>query len=232
MKKVNFYLKKLLFTCLCSICFFQVSKIESSEIPENNLRIIELFPNTWLDCPGIEPAIPSDYIMKFADYDFYMLWGKKEDLEIISKSKKGHDFPINSPVFNIALSETIIQTGPTSFSKENYSKEEIKELKKLELTDFVKHKTTWGDYPVLTITLKKTSGEKAYLAWIGLNSEGHVWEVNLISPLNKEKENAKLWNEFINNTKQLPEPEYFIARGMDMRDGYTNYKIATASMKV
>ncbi len=63
MKKVNLYLKKILFTCLCSICFFQVSKVESSEIPENNLRILELFPNTWLDCLGIEPAIPSDYIM-------------------------------------------------------------------------------------------------------------------------------------------------------------------------
>lgn len=215
---------KYLFT-ICSIfIFLMVTPVESS-----TPRIRQLIPDEWLYLPCIEPAIPSDYVASKPDrsfnYGMSILWGKEADF---AKFMNDQIEAINSPLFRVQYSLNVAQTGPDSFSGEEDLK---KELSNAKFKEFSIDKFKWGEYPVQAIRGVDPKGKPFYMTWIGLNSETMVLMIHLI-PSHDKAESDKVWDTFITKTKYLSEPACFIARGMDMQDGYTNYSSGTAQLKV
>ncbi|MCE5293226.1 MAG: hypothetical protein LLF94_01255 [Chlamydiales bacterium] len=187
------------------------------------LRIQELIPESWMEFPAIEPAIPSTYVL--AEVEGYAIWALKED---VANIEKGDEDLVKSTVIILRHSDGLKQTGPHSFSnvkelKQSFKKKGMKNLKTKKLS--------WGSYPVLAIEGIGPDGTIMKAAWVGLNTEGGlVMFMRACFPKNKDKNSV--WGNFISSTKQLPEPDFFRAKGMDMQDGYTIYTYATAKVKV
>lgn len=188
-------------------------------------RINELFPINWLVYPVIEPAIPANYEMKYLNRGDYTLWGVAEDLKNFSFEELSN---LKEGVFAIRFSQ-VVQIDETNFS---CTEEDLRrQLTDFGATDLHIRKSMWNYYPVIDAT-GLIDNTKKYNAWIGLDEpEGWVVFVQLLATGNREKDD-QLWEDFIKNTRQLEERELFIAKGMDMHDGYTHYQHGTASMLV
>lgn len=208
-----------------------VGKSEEISVP----RIRELIPKGWLAYPAIDPAIPENYVggSLETNHNFdeasRILWGEKRDVEMFAKDQTAQ---IKHPVFYLRHASDFYQNGPNSFSGE---KSIADLLKKSGVKNTKTEKMQWGEYPVLACENKLPDGSITRFAWIGVNSDGHVLMVNIFSPkpssVQGEKQTQEVWDKFLHQSRQLEEREFFIARGMDMRDGYTNYTSGTASLK-
>lgn len=210
----------------------QVSESEKANEGELQLpRICSLIPELWFSVPYIEPAIPLDYVAcslngkESFDKASRILWGEKEDIKLFAKDQ---DAKINKPVFVLRHGQDAVQTGPNSFNVESQVG-----LMKKQLNASVKtKKIMWGSYPVFAMEVKLKDGKITRSAFIGLNDNGHVLMVNLFSPKYPEGEKISqaIWDSFLSNTKSLKEQELFLASGLDMRDGYTNYNKYKSSL--
>lgn len=157
------------------------------------------------------------------------IWGTEEDIEAYNNESS-----IKSPIFLFDFSTGIVQTGPNSLS--DSSEDDLKEfgLKEIKLS-----KLMWGTYPVSTLEAIDQNESKLRAAWVGLNSpEGYVVSFILVEPDKLDDKEilgsvnpSELWDNFIKNTTQLQEPDFFIALGMNMKEGYTTYKTGPAKLK-
>ncbi|EFB40457.1 MAG: hypothetical protein AB7E63_09920 [Parachlamydia sp.] len=189
---------------------------------QSNLRILKLLPHLFYPL-AVEPKIPDDFIAmspkgKLNGYD-WTYWGPKEVLEEYFKDPAS----LKVPILRVKLSENTVQTGPETFSENA----EINNLKKKYPQRFKDFKHRWGMYPVWAFQTDAYD-KMICMAWIGLNAHegegGWTLLVNLVypeGPGHPDQNDLKLWDTFITQTKQLSEPEYFIAYGQNLQPGYT-----------
>lgn len=183
-------------------------------------RINELIPDTWIEYPAIEPAIPSDYVMEPNDDGISILWGTESDLENF-KNQNTSNFSNGVFVLKHSMEH---QTGPNSFSFNK--KDLIKEYSKVGLQVVRAGNGQWGEYPTFFYEGNAANGEVVRSLWIGLNSPEKWVLVISMMPTNNKMNDERLWNRFLNNTKQLTGYEYFRSVGSDMKDGCTTYSCA------
>lgn len=212
----------LILVCLASAKLLSMDmEFEEGEA----LKVTKLFPENWIEYPCVEPGIPGDYVLGILQKEDHILWGKRGDIMAFALDPSGE---ISEPLFVVKHSFEVMQTGPNAFSKEK----EIKDLfSKQGIAIATAKKMKWGDYPLFVIEGKKKDGKGVMVALIGLNSPaGYVISVTLITT-GDVKHSKKIWDDFLHNTRPLTEQERFIAKGMDMRDGYTIYKEGGAKLK-
>lgn len=228
----------LFFACLCIVTGSAYAS-DQNEMKQNDPeptmpRILELIPKGWCKFPAIEPSMPQNYIATGLKENFDMaskiLWGEKKDIENLSEDI---DSPVTYPVFFLRHAGDITQVDSKTFSCEKTLEQELKTLGAVDLKI---QKLFWGTYPILACEYKKPDNSTVRFAMVGLNEDGWVILVNL-HPQKPNKDISEdqlhqIWNSFLINTRQLEEQEYFIAKGMDMREGYTNFRAGTARLKV
>ncbi len=192
---------------------------DNSEQPTIS-RINKLIPNTWIEYPAIEPAIPSDFIMKPDDDGMSIFWGAESDLENLENIDSA---TLTNGLFILQHSMEQ-QTGPNSFSFNK--KDLIREFNTAGLQVVRAGNTNWGQYPIFFYEGVALDGRVVRSAWVGLNSpEKGVLAISMISTKNKMND-ERLWNRLIHSTKQLKGYEYFRAIGSDMKNGCTTYTCA------
>ena len=189
------------------------------------LRIKDLWPSDYTVLLPIEPAIPDNFILKTIPRDInpygYFLWGPKEVLDAFDINDPQS---LTGPIFHLYTSMQITQLGPKSFSHVDQLEKDCKEEKveNLTLKNFM-----WGRYPAFTFEGKRTNGRDLTNAWIGLNYCSRVLVVKLAIPVMEGRPNDEdraLWKTFLSKTKELPEPDCFLAQGFDMQLGYTHFE--------
>ncbi len=184
------------------------------------VRIKSLWPEFMAAKMAIEPAIPDNFVLfnsttGNSSWDF--IWGPKElDTECFQNPSS-----IKVPLLKFWLSNEVHQTGPQTFS---ISATIESELKKIGFKNISIKRSMWGIYPVQSLKAKK-DGQFTYMAWIGMNDgSAGVLCARLVFPRSDYialKGSMQLWDTFINNTKELSHPEFFIAMGQDLQPGYT-----------
>jgi len=194
---------------------------ENNDLENRKPRICELIPDTWIEYPAVEPAIPLDYVLESIDRTGYALWGKEKDVKAIARvASPEEELVPGSGVFALRLT-TVTQTGPDTFSSDE--KDLRSYLSSIHAADVEISKTKWGEYPVFSYTATICEGFRARAAWVGLNSpNGWVVFVRLI-PSSNQHEDELLWHDFVTNTSQLSERDLIRAHGMEMHEGYTLY---------
>ena len=222
MKNETMFKKTAVYFGVFALTLFYPKPISGGE---NNLRIQELIPEDWIEFPAISPAIPSNYVLGTLNETGHALWGTKEDIAIFT----GIESPIESELITLRHSWEVVQVGPTTFSLE---KEIEQEFRRLGVKNLKMEKIKWGNYPVLSVEGLRPDGTSMHTAWVGLNSEsGATILMNLYLPKNSDN-SCPIWKNLLSHTRQLSEPEFFRAMGMDMKEGYTIYKTGSASLKV
>lgn len=184
--------------------------------------IVDLLPDLAY-LPSIKPAIPDNFVAMSPDGSNildWVYWGPKEDLLAFFEDEAS----LRNSLIRVTVASTT-QIGPDQFSQE--------ELLTSIAPDAKIRKLKWGSYPVLEINYKK-DGKLFYFAFVGLNvSHGYTLLFVLHYPEN-QKPNAKslkLWNNFINNTKELSEQETLLVNGQDLQDGYTIATVKGSKLK-
>lgn len=200
---------------------------------QKDLRILELLPN--LLCPlAIDPGIPAHFIalsrQGVLDPSDWIYWGPKDVLEAYFKDPSS----LKEPILRVKLSLNVAQSGPKEFNGSNA--ECIKILKGTMPAEFSSLEHQWGVYPILSI--RTTVEDKvAIFAWVGLNDAESGWTLlfNLVYPDKKghpNKEDCAFWNNFIMETNQLVNGDYFKACGQDLQDGFTLVNMAGTKLKI
>lgn len=191
---------------------------------EKNPRIMSLWPSTYIAKLAIEPAIPATFVLKnIAGADIptgHFLWGPKEVLDAYDIENPQS---LNGSLFHLYTSSETGQTGPKTFSNEEKIEKSLKDMGVKELS---KKHSMWGKYPVLTFEGQKSGGHDLFTAWIGCNYCSNVLGVKLVYPTkdgHPNDEDRALWQTFLSKSRELPEPEYFLALGYDMKPGYTYF---------
>lgn len=183
-------------------------------------RINTLVPETWIEYPAIEPAIPSDFIMKHHHDGESILWGRESDLENLQELDSSK---LSTGLFVIKPSKEH-QTGPNTFS---FNKQDlIKEFSKAGLKVVRAGQGKWGEYPIFFYEGISPSRETVRSVWVGLNSPEKTVLIISMLPTSNTMNDERQWNRFLNHTKQLKGYEYFRSIGSDMKDGCTTYTCA------
>lgn len=211
----------------CLLCTIMVGALMGGE----NLRIKELLPSL-VKSLAVEPAVPADFVEATPEgsvslYD-WTYWGPKDVLEKFFKNPDSLDVPL----LRVKLSGNVAQTGADSFSDED----SFMKIKEMNPSAFSMVKTKWGSYPVRAIQTE-IEGHKLAMAWVGLNDPESGWVLmfNLVYP-NKEgrpnKEDLKLWDDFISKTEPLSGRDFIKAHGQDLQDGYTILNVGGVKLKL
>ncbi len=200
------------------------------EIVWEDLRIQQLLPD-FLAIPAIEPFLPSNFvalphpdIMKRDG----LYWGPKEVLEEYYLSGKKH---IISPIIWVTHSYDVGQNEDGTFTGEDTFYEDMIAD---GCTDIKIDKLYWGNHPIMSVEYTQ-DGRRARIAWIGLNSHGHVL---LMSPFgssdpNTSSENAfQIWTDFLTKSRFLEGHDFYKSHGQDMREGFTLVNICGSVLKV
>lgn len=187
-------------------------------------RIMDLWPEEYLTTLPIEPAIPSNFVLRKIPEEInlcgYFLWGPKEVLDACDFNDNNS---LTGSIFHLYTSMEMTQTGPKSFSRVDEIAQFLKDSK---VTHLSKKERMWGKYPVLTFEGKRPNGHDVCNAWIGMNDASKVLVVKLEVPKKEGRPNEEdkaLWQTFLSQTKELPEPDCFLAQGFDMQTGYTHF---------
>ena len=191
------------------ITLYAVLSSFSSAFAENgDVRIQSLLPIFLLDPLAVEPAIPSNFVSispggEFGDWTY---WGSPEVLEAFVKDRK----TLSQPLIRVTLGN-IAQTGYNTFNES--SKNFKKTIKDLGGSHFKDKRFMWGTYPVWSISYDiKGVQTPTLMAYVGLNSESvSVLLFNVLWPTDKPniQEGLALWNNFLNQTKQLSDPDCY-----------------------
>ena len=205
---------------------YTVKKIECM-FPKNEktFRINSLWPSDYVVIPSIEPAVPNDFVMREIACGAYsggaFFWGPQDAIDAIDEQNLGPSLratPKSVLVFHASADIALIDSK--SFSGTEGLEDSFKAM---GARDFFRKTYLWGRYPVLNIG-GTFEGRYLFSAWIGLNYESNVVFARLAYPVVPGRPNADdiaLWEKFLSETKGLPEPDCFIAQGIDMEPGYT-----------
>lgn len=167
-----------------------------------NSRTNELIPGLAVEF-NIEPMIPENYVAMAPSgnpdpYD-WIYWGPKDVLEKYFKDENS----LNVPIIRTKLSANVAQTGPNTFSDDQF-KPMIEQQSKKDPKGFSYNEYFWGKYPVHA-SLMTMMGTKVYMAHVGLNAEGNwVMLFNLVLPKRPNgptAEDVAFWNNFLEKTK-------------------------------
>lgn len=189
-------------------------------------RIMNLLPAV-VDMPGIDPAIPENFVAMSPNgrpnINDWVYWGPKEVLEEYFKDPKS----LKQPILQVKLSTETFQNGPDTF----FGEEELAKMPGVKIK-----KLMWGNtYPVMPVNVE-LGEEKAFLAWMGLNSpNGYALMFGLTYPMEKghpNEEDLSLWNRFLEETTILPPYEFFKAHGQDLQEGYTIVTLNGTEQKI
>lgn len=189
---------------------------------ESQYRILELIPDLVTPL-AVEPAIPDDFVSipknKQAGICDWVYLGKKEVIERFLE-----DGTVLEPFIKVRLSDAVVQTGPSSFSCDKFN-----------IPSIVQN-TKWGNFPVAS--WRHLLAEKVvYRAYVGLNAPGgHTLTFTLALPNDAESTDISrdhaLWENFINNTKPLPEYDFYKINGFDLQEGHTIVTLSKQKIKV
>lgn len=185
------------------------------------LRILQLLPR--LTTPlAIEPMVPDNFVAMSPNgvldpYD-WIYWGPKNVLEEYFKNPDS----LQQPVLRVKLSANVCQTGPKSFNG-GTTEEVLSGMKQIGECKFTEQE--WDSYYVLE-TKTKADNQILFIAWVGVNNpvSKAVVMFNLVypnTPSHPDDSDVALWDNFLSGTKQLSEPDFFKAHGLDMQPGYT-----------
>lgn len=194
-------------------------------------RIKRLIPSRSVVLP-IDPALPDDFQAESESKADHLLdgiyWGTPQAL---NKFFINHS-DITDMIIRVKLSPEVVQEGPETFVGE---KSLDKELKFSRQTEVNVRKVLWGRFPVLVVDTRDKNGVVAYNAWVGLNvPEGWTLRFTLMMPKDTLEVPDRLlsqWNDFLDNTKELPQKSYYQALNENMQEGYTIFGVDNARVK-
>lgn len=191
-------------------------------------RICKLLPGL-LSPLAIDPAIPDDFVALGPDekpnISHIIFWGSPKVLQGFFKEPTS----LTDPILSVQISMNLRQNGKI-FEGE---KELIQQMKSHGFAVMRSKKLEWGMYPVWLVQLKSPQEEIVDIAWVGINSqEGTVLMFNPLYPKDTKRQNHPFWEAFLTKTKQLKDKEFFLAHGLDLREGQTLVQEGNASMRV
>jgi len=209
----------------------QAEEVSSETLAGEEIRILELIPHL-LNPLAVDPAIPKDYVAMAPDGELdpsnWIYWGPKEALEVYFKDQK----KLSQPIFRVTLNSNTLQKSLDTKKDFEKAVDKIKHKGAKVQSKFLGH---WGNYPVGAFQgeLKK---KKLFIGWVGLNAEkGWTLLFEMLVPENKNRPNTddiKLWKTFLEETKQLPEPQFFKAHGQDLQPGFTIVTVDGSKLRV
>ncbi len=212
-------MKRLLLILLMSISSLQSEDVDVTQ----PLRIHQLIPrDQYAFDLGVDPFLPQNFICLQNPKGIcpeWLYWGPEEDLKAFFEDPRSLKVPIIRARLCAQITQQIVETAIKASNR--------KELEsKLKCSIISK---TWGCYPLFAIAL---THEREYAAYVGLNYENYALQLHLIIPAGEDKAALNLWNNFLNRTKQLPDPLLFKAQGQEMHTGYTIVNTVNRSTKV
>ena len=134
------------------------------------------------------------------------------------------------PIIQVLFSLSIAQRSDGTFDEQSIKQELAHRNYKNASYDL----GSWGFYPYFTISVPEKNNP-IYLAYVGLNEQnGTVLLFNLIIPKTPNGKDLamKLWETFINETTELPEPLLLKATGQEMHLGYTIVDVVERKIRV
>ncbi|MEC7839840.1 MAG: hypothetical protein VX777_07355 [Chlamydiota bacterium] len=214
--------RKYTLLLLASFVIHHAAYSEELNLRFGTYNICKMVPQHWTCTPGIEPAIPKDYVVHLENNMAY--WGTQKDLE---KFKGNIEGPLESPIFHVFQNGVLAQTGDNSFTNFKRLLQAYKPfgIKKQTITE-----GQWGIYP-LRILRGTKNGAPHRSVWVGLFEQNCVLEIMMINS-NDPAKDQKIWNNFIKNTECLPDQDRYIVKGLDHYNGYTYQNICGSLVKV
>ncbi len=180
----------------------------------------------------IDPAIPEDFVASSPSGELnlndWVYWGPKDALDQYFKNPES----LNRSFLRFKLSSNVAQIGPEKFSDE----ESLKTMEAQNPKAFSSILTKWGEYPVRAVKTE-IQGQPVTIAWVGLNDYGSGWTLmfNLVYPYKSgrpNKEDLRLWDDFISKTKGLKDEEILKAQGQDLQEGFTQIDTSGLRLKM
>jgi len=181
-----------------------------------DLRILQLLPRDQVVTPlPIDPAIPEDFIALDLngkqDVCLGMWWGPKDIIRTALKERSE-----KWPLIFVKLSSSI--------SQKEYGKLDIEAIKRecSILEEMTCQSGNWGALPYALVE-GSFGDKKMNCLFVGNNQNGIVYFFSLMHPEDKKLEPSAmaLWDRFVKETKQLPEPLFFKCLGQEMHIGHT-----------
>lgn len=171
------------------------SKTSQEEIVWKDLRIQQLMPG-FMAFPAIDPCLPDNYInLPHPDMKVDgLFWGTKEALEELFKS--GADLRVISPMLFVQISSSVGQKRDGTFTNEDTIYDS---LIACGCSDVKIDKLKWGEHPILSTSFTR-GGKKEYIAWAGLNYEGHVLMMRFLDvskPNASSEDTSRIWTDFL-----------------------------------
>ena len=208
------------FFCLILSLFLSFLPLYSEEIDVSQpLHISELIPSSsGFITLAIEPAVPKNFTAlckgREVNYADHVYWGPKEVLEAFFKDPDS----LSQPIFEVYAVEGQSQQTPGVLD-EKFFQELV--LKNPEFVSY--HLAKWGSYPYCEL-LVHLKNEPTRILCVGLNQDhGVILGFKLLCPKTAQGKEAglKLWNTFVQESKELPEPLFLKANGQEMHTGRT-----------
>lgn len=218
---------------LTTICI-GINHLYAEEIDVTQpLRINDFIPRKNLACVlAVEPALPDNFISlndtNELGYLDWLYWGPKDAIETYMKDPSS----LTTPIIRIRLSDGIMQREFGRLDEALITKEEP------ELTNSTYNFGNWGEYPYCMISCTIEDDGKTgnlIVGYVGLNHEsGAVLFLHLVVPETStgKAEALRLWENFFKNTKELPIPLLYKAKGQELHPGYTIVNIFENKIKV
>ncbi|MEC7839841.1 MAG: hypothetical protein VX777_07360 [Chlamydiota bacterium] len=190
----------------------------------DTIHVNKFFPEGWAVLPAINPALPDTYeCLELTNNE--LLWGTREDLISIKTNQSAR---IYNPLFLISYFSELCEENSTTIKNDNIIAQLIKQHNISSMN--IKRKPL-GKYSLHHLNLKRVNEATIYFAWLGSTQEQSGLTV-VMMPCNQFQKNQKTWNNFITQTKWLDEEHFYIAKGLDMHEGYSFYKKNNAKVKV
>ncbi len=228
---------RLFLIMLCSLLSFSPlnSYCNTQEIDvTQEVRIQQLIsPDRYAFFLGVEPAIPKDFIaldpQGGTDYGDWVYWGPQDVLKAYFKDRNSLSRPIIRARISLNVSRSEI---------ENFDKNKMKIIGEFAQggakMDRLKS-GAWGFHPYISVVGSEAEGGKFYMAWVRAEGRSNtVLQFELVYPEKKapSPEGIELWERFLNETKELPEPLFFKTSGQEMHEGYTIVNVFGCKVKV
>lgn len=217
------FLNIILLMVFCSTCYANTDEVETPPY-----RTLTLLPDLMFPLP-VEFAIPEDFVAiplsEEAGLFQFVYWGKETEIKKFINNK-----PISEPIISVKPTVDVLQYGPDIFSIE------MEKDPRFERIHHKDEKFSWGPFPVYS--RKAILNNKLInMAYVGLNhpDSGVVLMFSLILPEGEEASLNKtypLWENFLHETKLLPEPDIYKIDGQDLQDGITYVNMLYEKLKL
>jgi len=213
--------------------FFRYLNDLEVNIPEESVILDREPGSTRVNINGISRIInPEDFVAMAPEGELdpgdWIYWGPKEVLEVYFKDQK----KLSQPIFRVTLNSKTMQKSLDTKKEFEKVLDEIKKEGAKVQSKFHGH---WGIYPVGAFhgNIKK---KQLFIGWAGLNAaDGWTLLFEMLVPEQKKRPNTediRLWQTFLEKTKQLPEPQFFKAHGQDLQPGFTIVNIEGSKLRI